>query len=59
MRCLRLAESTTCFATAIATMILEELENEAKWHKSFANSQDLLASLAGEAMEEYAAGETR
>ena len=42
----------------IATIILEELEDEAKWNKSFANSQDLLASLAGEAMEEYAAGET-
>ena len=43
---------------AIAAIILEELEDEAKWDKSFANSQDLLASLAGEAMEEYAAGET-
>ena len=42
----------------IATIILEELEDETKWDKSFANSQDLLASLAGEAMEEYAAGET-
>lgn len=43
---------------AIAAMILEELEDETKWDESFANSQDLLASLAGEAMEEYAAGET-
>ena len=42
----------------IATIILEELEDETKWDKSFANSQDLLASLAGEAMKEYAAGET-
>ena len=42
----------------IATIILEELEDETKWDNSFANSQDLLASLAGEAMKEYAAGET-
>lgn len=44
---------------AIAAIILEELEDETKWDKSFANSQDLLASLAGEAIEEYAAGETK
>ena len=44
---------------AIAAVILEELEDEAKWDKSFADSQDLLASLADEAMEEYAAGKTK
>lgn len=42
----------------IAAIILEELEDETKWDKSFTNSQDLLASLAGEAMQEYQAGET-
>ena len=40
------------------TIILEELEDETKWDKSFANSQDLLANLAGEAMNEYKAGKT-
>ncbi|MDJ0534050.1 MAG: hypothetical protein QNJ70_16440 [Xenococcaceae cyanobacterium MO_207.B15] len=43
---------------AIATMILEELEDETKWDSSFANSQDILAKLATEALAEYHAGET-
>lgn len=43
----------------IAAIILEELEDETKWDKSFTNSQDLLANLADEAMEEYTAGETK
>ncbi|MGL5939275.1 MAG: hypothetical protein ACRC2S_02640 [Waterburya sp.] len=42
----------------IAAIILEELEEETKWEQTFANSQDLLASLAAEAMQEYQAGET-
>jgi len=42
----------------IAAIILEELKDEIKWDKSFANSQDLLASLANGAIEEYKAGET-
>lgn len=44
---------------AIATIILEELEDEVKWEQSFANSHDLLAELAAEAMAEYKAGETQ
>jgi hypothetical protein len=44
---------------AIAMMILEELEDEGKWERSFENSQNLLAKLAGEAMLEYRAGETQ
>ena len=44
--------------SAIATIILEELENEMKWSQSFANSHDVLAKLAAEAMAEYRAGET-
>ena len=44
---------------AIATIILEELEDEMKWEQSFANSHDLLAELAAEAMAEYKAGETQ
>lgn len=43
---------------AIATKILEELEKEEKWDRAFAQSQDSLAKLATEAMEEYQAGET-
>ena len=43
---------------AIATKILEELEKEEKWDRAFAQSQDSLAKLATEAMEEYHAGET-
>lgn len=43
----------------IAAIILEELEDETKWEQAFANSQDLLASLAAEAMQEYQGGETQ
>lgn len=44
---------------AIASMILEEIEDEAKWDAQFNSSQDLLADLATEAMEEYHAGKTQ
>lgn len=44
---------------AIATLILEELEEEQRWDESFARSQDLLAKLAAEAMAEYQAGRTQ
>ena len=44
---------------AIATLILEELEEEQRWDDSFASSPDLLAKLAAEAMAEYRAGETQ
>ncbi|MBW4444259.1 MAG: hypothetical protein KME10_24140 [Plectolyngbya sp. WJT66-NPBG17] len=37
---------------AIATLILEELEEDQQWDKSFARSPDLLATLAAEAMAE-------
>ena len=43
---------------SIATLILEELEHEAKWDKAFAKSQDALAQLAANAMAEYRAGKT-
>ena len=36
----------------IATIILEELEDEARWEQAFSRSQDALAKLAAEAMEE-------
>ncbi|MCY6493097.1 hypothetical protein [Leptolyngbya sp. GGD] len=44
---------------AIATLILEELEEEQRWDNSFARSPDLLAKLADEAMTEYRSGKTQ
>lgn len=44
---------------AIATLILEELEDDRRWDESFARSPDLLAKLAAEAMAEYRAGKTQ
>jgi hypothetical protein len=44
---------------AIATLILEELEEEQRWDDSFARSPDLLAKLAAEAMAEHRAGKTQ
>lgn len=44
---------------AIAAMILEELENEVRWDTTLANSQEVLARLAAEAMAEYRAGTTQ
>lgn len=44
---------------AIAAIILEELEDEARWERAFAGSQDALAKLSAEAMEEDKRGETK
>lgn len=44
---------------AIATLILEELEDEAYWNRTFEKSQDALAKLAAEAMTEERAGKTQ
>jgi hypothetical protein len=44
---------------AIATMILDELDDERHWDESFARSPGLLARLAAEAMTEYHAGKTQ
>ena len=44
---------------AIATIILEELEDEMKWEQAFSDSQNVLAELAAEAMTEYRAGKTQ
>jgi hypothetical protein len=43
---------------AIARIILEEIEEERRWDQSFANSSDILAKLAAEAMAEHQAGKT-
>ena len=44
---------------AIASLILEELEDEQRWDDSFSRSPDVLAKLAASAMAEYHAGETQ
>lgn len=44
---------------AIAAIILEELEDEARWEEAFARSRDALAKLAQEAMLEDRAGKTK
>lgn len=44
---------------AFAAWILAELESEQRWTEAFATSQDLLAQLADEALEEHRAGKTR
>ncbi|MBM4044643.1 MAG: hypothetical protein FJ279_05975 [Planctomycetes bacterium] len=44
---------------AIAAIVLEELEDEARWDKLFARSHDALAKLAQEAMAEDKAGKTK
>jgi len=35
-----------------AALILEQLSDEARWQKAFADSQDLLAKMADEALQE-------
>ena len=44
---------------ALASMILEELEDERRWDRSFSCSPDALAKLAATAMVEYHAGKTQ
>jgi len=41
-----------------ANWILEELASERRWETAFANSEDILAQLADEALTEYHAGQT-
>lgn len=43
----------------VATWLLDELTDEAKWAQQFAASQDLLADLANEALIDHAEGRTR
>jgi len=44
---------------AIAAIILDEMEDEAHWEGAFSRSQESLARLASEAMEEDRRGETK
>jgi hypothetical protein len=43
----------------IASVILEEIEDEQHWEAAFARSPDVLAKLAASAMAEYDAGKTQ
>ncbi len=43
----------------IARWLLDELLVEKKWDSLFADSEDLLANLADEALEEHRAGKTK
>ncbi len=47
------------YQDAIAALILEEMEDEARWDAAFARSHDLLSKLAAEAMAEDRAGKTQ
>ena len=44
---------------ARATLVMEEMETEKKWDESFANSQDMLAQMAEQALSEHKKGQTR
>jgi hypothetical protein len=44
---------------AVAAWILEEIADERRWDKAFANSSDKLARLAEKAMAEHRAGRTQ
>jgi hypothetical protein len=43
---------------ALAAIILEELASERRWDQAFADSADLLAQLADQALAEHRAGKT-
>ena len=44
---------------AIASQILETLDDEALWERSFQEKPDVLRRLAQEALDEHRRGETR
>ena len=43
---------------ALASWILEEIKSESRWSKLFAESQDVLAKMAAEALQEDQDGKT-
>ena len=43
----------------IAALVLDEIEDEARWDEAFARSQDALARLAEEALEVDRVGRTQ
>lgn len=44
---------------SVAKWLLEELESEQKWDKTFAESEDVLDKLAGEAILAHKRGKTK
>ena len=44
---------------SFASLLLEELADDTRWNDSFRKSEDQLAKLAKEALEEYHAGKTK
>lgn len=42
----------------LARTLLDEIESETKWDELFAESEDVLAQLAAEALQEEAKGKT-
>ena len=43
----------------LAALILDEIASDRRWEKSFVDSQDVLAQLAEEALNEHRAGRTQ
>ncbi len=43
---------------AMGAWILEEIDSERRWSRAFEESQDILAELADEALEELRTGKT-
>ena len=43
----------------LATLLLDEIKSEQSWSASFATSQDILKSLADEALVEFKSGKTK
>jgi len=44
---------------ALAAVLLDELASERRWDQAFADSADLLAQLADQALAEHQAGKTQ
>ena len=44
---------------ALAAILLDEMESDARWRESFAASADELSALADEALAEFRAGKTK
>ena len=44
---------------AIAKWLLDELKSERRWDKAFADSEDILAKLAGEALADKKKGKVK
>jgi hypothetical protein len=44
---------------ALAAILVEEITSERRWSKSFARSENLLESMAAEALADFKAGRTK